>query len=75
MPSPAVSAMRRQLMILVGSVVALDLAAGGLYYALDIKDAASRTQMIFAGVWTVATLAVVLRGLSRVRAARGRRGA
>lgn len=72
MPSPEI---RRQLIRLVVGVVVLDAIAIGLFYAFDIPGRPVRTQQIFTVVWTLATLAVVLPLLSRIRALRrGRRG-
>ena len=62
--------MKRELLIMIASVVVLDAVVIAIYYAVGIKTAAQRTQTIFVGVWTVLTLVLVLRGTTRVRAAR-----
>ena len=51
----------------VVEVVILTIA---IYYALDVKHTASRTQTTFVGVWLALTLLVVTVGMKRVRSAR-----
>ncbi|MDF1506304.1 hypothetical protein [Roseisolibacter sp. H3M3-2] len=73
MPEAPVSAareLRRHLMVMVLGVVAVHAVALALYYALDVEQRPAAFRRVFTGVWTVATLPVVLIGLSRVRAAR-----
>jgi hypothetical protein len=70
MASPLAAELKRNLLTMVGAIVVLDGIAIGLYYALDIKSAAPRTQAIYSGVWTAVTLAVVLTILARIRRAR-----
>ena len=62
--------MKRELLIMIASVVALDAVVIAIYYAVGIKTTSQRTQTIFVAVWTVVTLLLVLRGTGRVRAAR-----
>jgi hypothetical protein len=62
--------MKRELLIMIASVVVLDAVVIAIYYAIGITTAPRRTQTIFVAVWTVLTLLLVLRGTGRVRAAR-----
>ena len=62
--------LRRAVLQLVIGVVLLDAVALGTYYLVGIPQASSRTQMIFIGVWTVATAITVAVLLRRVRLAR-----
>lgn len=64
--------MKRELLIMIASVVVLHAVVIAIYYAAGIKTRAPRTQTIFVAVWTVLTLLLVLRGTGRVRAARVR---
>jgi hypothetical protein len=68
----ATDGMRRELLILVLLVVAVDAVFISLYYAAGVAHAGGGLKLGFTIVWTGATLAVVIRGLTRVRAARGR---
>ena len=61
---------RRHLLHMVIGVVAVHALAITLYYALDVPQRPTNFRRVFTGVWMVATLPVVLVGLSRVRAAR-----
>jgi hypothetical protein len=58
------------LFTLIGLVAVLHAIAITAYYTLHIGGATPRRQTTFAGVWTVLTLAIVLVGLARIRAAR-----
>ena len=73
--NPAVRAMRRHLLEMIALVVVLDAVTIGIYYAVGMKSRSPKVQLAFTAVWTALTLAVVLRGMGRVRAARlGRKG-
>lgn len=63
-------ALRREVLELVTLVLLVDGVFIGLYYALDLAAARERIALGYTGLWTAATLLVVLRGLSRIRAAR-----
>ena len=65
--------LRREVLALVGWVIVVDLAFIAGYYALGMRGRADGLKLAYTGCWTVATLAVVLRGLLRVRAERVRR--
>lgn len=68
-----VAELRKLLLRMVAAVVALDIAAIGLYYGLHIQRTTPRTQALFTGTWTVLTLIIVLVGLGKIRTARRRR--
>ena len=55
---------------MVALVVAVDGVALGAYHAGDVAHATGQIRVGFTVVWTVATLAVVLIGLRRIRQAR-----
>ena len=59
--------MRRQLGLLIGLVVAVDVLFFGIYVLADLGRAAPGVKLGYTVVWTVATLAVVLLRLSRIR--------
>jgi hypothetical protein len=68
---------RKTLLTMVTLVVALDAIAIAIYYALHIGLRSNQVQNIFVGVWVVATLAIVVVYMKRIRqirdAAIGRR--
>ena len=51
-------------------MVALDAVAIAAYFLAHIGQAPSRTRLAFTAAWMVATLLVVLVGLTRIRRAR-----
>jgi len=57
---------------MIAAVAALDVVALAMYYGLHVGGMAPKRQAIFAGAWTVITLAIVLSGLTRIRTARQR---
>jgi len=61
---------RRRFLELVVSVVVFDAVVIAIWYALRIKDAPQRTQMLFGWGWMLATFLVLAVGLKRFRAAR-----
>jgi hypothetical protein len=63
---------RREVFRLVLSVVLVDAAAVAVFFAARLADATTRARLVFAVVWTLITLIVVLGGLARVRASRTR---
>ena len=64
--------MRRELAILIGLVLAVDAAAIALWLFTGIRRAAPQVQLAFTIAWTVATLAVVIASLRKIRLLRGR---
>jgi hypothetical protein len=65
-------ALRRELAVLVGLVVAVDLVAIAVWQLADLRRAGVRVQFLFTVAWTVATLAVVIVSLRKIRLLRGR---
>ena len=68
---------RKALMTMVVLVLVLDAVVIGLYYALGIPSRPNQVQVAFVGVWVLATLAIVVVYMKRIRqirdAAIGRR--
>jgi len=68
--SPNRKELKRLLLTLVVSVIVLDAAVIGLYYAVHIADRPVKTQQTFVAVWVVLTLIVVATMMKRIRQAR-----
>jgi hypothetical protein len=68
--STSKSEMRRQLLLLVASVLALDVVAYVAREAFDVDARGRDANVWFTGAWMVATLLVVLPRLRRIRAVR-----
>ncbi len=64
---------KREALVLVGLVLAVDAVFVAVYFVAGIERAADSVKVAFTLVWTVITLAVVIRGLTRIRSARGAR--
>lgn len=60
-------------MIMVALILLIDAVAILLYRSMGIEDAPQDRRMVFGGVWTLVSLAVVLSGLYRIRVARNMR--
>ncbi len=65
-------ALRRAVLELVALVVIVDVAFVAIYYWAGLIHASRTVTLAYTLLWTAATLAVVLRGLGRVRAERQR---
>jgi hypothetical protein len=65
---------RREALVLVGLVLAVDAVFIGTYFLAGILRAGGATKAAFTIAWTAITLLVVLRGLTRIRSIRARRG-
>jgi membrane protein DedA with SNARE-associated domain len=63
-------AVRREVLILVGLVVVIDVVFIAAYFLGGIDRSSDQMKLLFTVVWTVITLVVVLRGLLRIRRAR-----
>lgn len=61
---------KREALVLVLVVLAVDAAFIALYFLTQLRHAAGGVKLAFTVVWTLVTLAVVIRGLSRIRSAR-----
>ncbi len=70
--SPRTDGLRREILILVGLVLAVDAVFAATYYLADLSRTTGGLKVGYTAVWTVATLVVVLRSLMRIRAKRGR---
>ena len=64
------NALRRAVLELVVLVVLVDVVFVAIYYGADLAHTARSVTLGYTVLWTAATLAVVLRGLGRVRAER-----
>ncbi len=67
------SGLKRELIVLIGLVLAVDAAFVAVFYAAGVRSAGATVRLGFTVAWTLAALAVVLRGLARIRSARLRR--
>jgi hypothetical protein len=56
--------------VLVALMVAVDALFIGVYFGAGIERASDGVKLAFTVVWTVINLAVVIRGLARIRGAR-----
>ncbi len=62
--------LRRHLMHMMIGVLAVHAIAIALYYALGVEQRPPTFRKVFTGIWMVATLPVVIVGLTRIRATR-----
>ena len=69
----ALNRVRREALRLVGLVLAVDLVFAALYFLAHLERAPDGVKVAFTAVWTLLTLAVVLRGLTRIRVSRAPR--
>lgn len=60
----------REVLVLIGLVVAVDAAFVALYFITRIEAASDAAKAGFTVAWTMVTLGVVLRGLTRIRRTR-----
>jgi hypothetical protein len=65
--------LKREVLALVLSVVVLDALFVGIYFLAGLGRASDGMKVVFTAVWTLATLLVVIRGFSRIRAVRASR--
>ena len=65
--------LKREVLALIGWVVAVDAVFIAGYLAAGMARRPDGLKLGYTALWTLATLVVVLRGLLRVRAERGRR--
>ena len=66
---------RREVLWLVLAILIVDAVFVAGYFLAQIRQAEDTTKIAFTALWTLVTLAVVIRGLSRVRRTRLDRGA
>ena len=62
--------LRREVLLLVGLVLALDAGFVAIYFMGNVRSASDPTKLVFTAVWTLAILVIAIRGLSRIRSAR-----
>jgi hypothetical protein len=63
MTDPRARARWKALGVLVALVLAVDAVAIAIYFLANIRHADPTVQLLFVIVWTVVTLAVVVRGM------------
>jgi hypothetical protein len=63
---------KREVMWLAVAVLLVDAVFLGLYFLGRLRSASDLSKIVFTALWTVVTLAVVIRGLARVRSVRFR---
>ena len=61
---------RREVFQLVAVVIAVDVLFVALFFVARLRTASEGVKLGFTALWTLATLGVVLRGLTRVRRTR-----
>ena len=59
--------LRREVLWLIGGVLLVDVAFAAAYFVADLRTTTDTAKLGFTVAWTLVTLAVVLRGLSRIR--------
>jgi hypothetical protein len=66
--------MRREVLVLVALVMLVDAIFLAVYFLARVHASSPGEKLVFTAGWTLVALAVVIRGLSRVRSARLNRG-
>jgi hypothetical protein len=66
---------KKEALTLVFVVVAVDAVFIAVYFVTGLRGASGGVKLAFTVVWTIITLAVVIRGLSRIRTVRVERKA
>jgi hypothetical protein len=61
---------KREALVLVALVLVVDAIFIAVYFAAGIERASDSEKIAFTVIWTVINLAVVIRGLTRIRSAR-----
>jgi hypothetical protein len=69
-PTSSPGGLGREVGVLVGLVLAVDAVFVAAYFLGHLGHAPDGVKLGFTALWTVATLTIVIRGLSRVRNAR-----
>jgi hypothetical protein len=65
--------LRREVLLLVALVLALDAVFVAIYFLGRVRSASDTGKVVFTAVWTLGTLILAVRGLSRIRSARLRK--
>jgi hypothetical protein len=66
--------MKKEVLTLVALILLVDAIFVAAYFLGRLRTASDAGKLVFTTVWTVVTLGVVIRGLSRVRSVRFHRG-
>lgn len=66
--------MKREVLLLVALVLLVDAIFVAAYFLARLRAASDAGKLVFTVAWTIVTLGVVIRGLSKVRGARINRG-
>ena len=61
---------RHEVLLLVGLVLVVDILFIAAYFAAGVRAASDPLKLGFTALWTLVTLLLVIRGISRVRRAR-----
>jgi hypothetical protein len=61
---------RREVLLLVAMVVVVDLVFVAAYFVARLPTSSDSVKLGFTALWTLATLGVVIRGLTRLRKTR-----
>jgi hypothetical protein len=64
------SGLRREVLLLVGFVLALDVIFVLVYFLAHVRTASDAAKLGFTVIWTLAILVVAARGLSKIRQVR-----
>jgi hypothetical protein len=62
--------MWREVLLLVGVVLLVDALFVAVFFLSNLRTVSDPAKLAFTAIWTLVTLAIVIRGLSRVRKAR-----
>jgi hypothetical protein len=62
--------LKREILALITLVLAVDAVFVAAYFLGQVRSASDSGKVVFTAVWTLVTLGVVIRGLSRVRRVR-----
>jgi hypothetical protein len=68
------ASVRREVLLLVLLVLLVDAVFVAAYFLAGVGSSSDTMKVAFTTVWTLVTLGLVIRGLSRVRSARLNRG-
>lgn len=63
-------AVRREVLLLVAMVLVVDLVFVAAYFLARLQMSSDSVKLGFTALWTLATLGVVIRGLTRLRKTR-----
>lgn len=65
---------KREIVLLVAAVLVVDAVFIAGFFLFRLGAAGNSTKIGYTAVWTIVTLLVVLRALTRIRSLRGRSG-